>query len=180
LRRCELNTPNRKLEFNTPTDLRPDELLEVENVILTGGEVDGSHVRSRLQAAQLIARLYESNTLAAVAVVKRPAASYLRKIRERSGYSALSGDFCELGYISVLPGHQDKGLGKTITAETVRQIALRQPQLKLFATTRKDLVRHLLCLNGFRKQGREWPSGRNPGSNLDLWILTPAGLKRKP
>ena len=161
-----------KVGFARPSDLRTDDLAEVERVVLAGGEVNPANVRDRLQEAVLIARLRDGDVLVAVAVVKRPAQSYVQKLRKNSSYRGLSRDFLELGYVSVLPQHQDKKLGKLITAEIVKQVSAETPHLKLFATTRKDSVLHILYLNRFHKEGRQWPSTEHPGSNLDLWILT--------
>jgi hypothetical protein len=107
----------------------------------------------------------------AVAVIKRPTARHVGTVRKNSGYDALSADFRELGYLSVLPEFRDKKLGKKLTAQIVKEILSREPAVKIFSTTRKDSVRHILSLNGFHKEGGEWPSKEHPESNLDLWIL---------
>ena len=172
IRRAEVSQADNKLSFGRPANLQAKDLLEVERIVLEGGEVNPRNVRDRLQQAVLIARLRDGDAVVAVAVVKRPAPSNVRNLRKKSSYESLSADFLELGYISVHPQHQRKKLGKWITSEVVKQVSAEIPNLKLFATARKDSVRHILSLNGFHQEGRQWPSTEHPGSNLDLWILT--------
>jgi hypothetical protein len=168
---AELSQADHKLSFARPGDLQTNDLLEIERVVLEGGEVSPANVRERLEQAALIARLRDGNAVLAVAVLKRPALSYVQRLIKKSSYPGLSGEFLELGYISVLRQHQDKKLGKQITAEIVKQVSSETSHVKLFATTRKDSVRHILSLNGFHQEGQQWPSKEHPGSNLDLWVL---------
>jgi hypothetical protein len=167
----KLSRADYELRFAHANELQTNDLLEMERVVLEGGEVSPANVRDRLQQAALIAQLRDGDAVLAVAAVKRPAQSYVERLGKRSSYPGLSGDFLELGYISVLPQHQNKKLGKLITAEIVKQVSAETPGLKLFATTRKDSVRHILSLNGFHQEGSQWPSREHPGSNLDLWVL---------
>ena len=146
-------------EMNSPSKWLPRVLAEFEALVLAGGEVAGVGLRNRIAEAQSLACHFVENQLVAIAALKNPRASYMTKLRERTGYDLTQERYrYEVGWVYVAPEHRGAKLSRSLM-ETCLTVA---GTAGMFATTRKDNVpmQRTLQRYGFAQVGTSYKSER--------------------
>jgi hypothetical protein len=150
----------------TPRELSEEDVEEIVLLVKKGGAVDTTHLRGHLRTAELVVLFHSKAELVAVGVIKAERRGYAASVA-RHAKCAFPTDLREIGYVSVNPQHQHKGLSHKVV-----EALLAAHKGDLFATTFAPWMKRTLAGHGFRQVGSEWPSKRSPGANVSLWIGT--------
>jgi GNAT superfamily N-acetyltransferase len=98
--------------FVSPADLPPGYLDQVHAMVIAGGSVDSTHVRSNLENAFLIGYALENETMVGCSCLKFPRYALIQRLKEASGLD-FSG-CVERGYTSVRPEYRSLGVGRRL------------------------------------------------------------------
>ena len=151
----------------SPSQLSPQQLNAISNVIAQGGEVSATTALAGVQRAYLIG--YATNkqgNIIAVSALKTPLDSYKTKVFTAAGYPNLANQYKhEKGYSYTDPNYRRQGLNKAISQK------LLSAGGKIFATTRSDNAasKNNLAAQGFNQLGEPWPSSRGDYT-IELWV----------
>jgi ribosomal protein S18 acetylase RimI-like enzyme len=143
--------------FKEPTACAEVERREFARLVREGFEGSDAGLEGRIGAAKWLAFHYATDgTLAAIAGLKAPGERYRGSLFEKAGASVSAAEYeLELGWAYVVPDHRGKGIGERIC----RQLLVREPAARVFATTRPDnapMIRILVAL-GFVRVGKPFP-----------------------
>lgn len=151
----------------SPSDCTPQALAEFEKLIIEAGTVDPRGLMERIRDAWRLLFLRESNSqLVGIGALKHPLSSYRKKVFAKAQANEPSDEYrTELGWITVAPSHQGRGLSRRIISQLISVV----PNEKLFATTRADARAIRFATEyGFKAHGKPYPSGR--GYDLVLYL----------
>lgn len=152
-------------EINRPSDIRPDHLKQIVELIKTGDQVYHFGLIERLSRADLIAYRLKDDKVICTAALKNPTASYRTSIF-KSSKATTSGTFKkELGYIVTHPDFENLGYCQDL----LNIFFLKISEHSIFATTRKPAMVHILGKFGFSITGSLFKQ--------DLILLTYIGNK---
>ena len=132
-----------------PRDCTPAELFYFAAFVSIGGEVDRDGLERRVASAEYLTFLYQDNTLAGVAALKNPEASYRADVFQKVGLKPKL--YREFGCIYLKPAYRGLGLA--------HRFKFSGP---MFATARASnaAIRRVLLAQGFKVRG-EYPSYRD-------------------
>jgi len=118
--------------FCAPDQLPPGYLDEICAMVMAGGTVGATHVRSNLERAFLIGYALEKGVIVGNSSLKNPRAEYIEAVRHQSGLN-LSG-FVERGYTSVRPEYRGLGIGTKL----LEGLTARAGDRKIFSVIAED------------------------------------------
>ena len=129
-------------------------------VIGDGGAVNIRTMKRDLPRSQVVAIARYGDEIIGVGSIKPIREEYAADIAAKSGYS-FPADTAELGYVSVDPAHQGRGLSNDLT-----KLLTSHHKGRLFATTDSPRMKKTLAAAGFRREGKEWEGERG---TLSFW-----------
>jgi RimJ/RimL family protein N-acetyltransferase len=150
----EQNHASYEVKSCVPPALTPDEMKKCITIIGHGGAVNLRTMKRDLPGSRILAIARYGNTIVAVGSVKPVRKEYATGIAVKSGY-CFPDETPELGYVSVEPAHQGRGLSHEIT-----KLLLSEHQGRLFATTDNPRMKKTLADAGFQREGKEWKGER--------------------
>ena len=158
-----------KIALKEPALCTTDELDQITNLILSGGEVASGGLYQRVKNAKTLAFAKDENDkIVSVGALKRPVESYKLAVFTKSGQKDEANRFrFELGYLFTDQKYRGSGLASGIIEKLVTSLH-GQP---CFTTLREDNKpsSHLLTKNGFSPLGSSYKGARG---NYDLVIYS--------
>ena len=147
------------IEYKQPDQLRPDEINQFVEFVKEYGHIPNiNNIRTGVRNAEVLFRKFNGSTLLGIAAVKRPLASYKKRIFTSVGSRYDYKSFAlELGYIAVRPDHTGRGIGDSLIKIAVVRIANRAA----FATSRESnnwTSKHL-AKYGFVQEDKSYGEG---------------------
>ena len=144
---------------------------EFQQLVEAGEEVRTDGLADRIKGAYLLAYAVKDDRLVAGGAVKRPAASYVRKVSRCSEYD-LNEHRAELGWIFVRPEVRGMRL-----ASRISEALTNSYDSSIFATTRSDNtpMQAILGKLAFKKRGKEHASVEHHGKKIQLWCSSTPG-----
>jgi GNAT superfamily N-acetyltransferase len=140
-------------------DLSGDQRAAFIRLVQEGGEVGKTALATNMKNARVLILGSVAGDVKGIAALKRPQASYCKKIRERAGVEVGEPLYpYELGYVVLAPEARGKRISHRLVAEALAHADGRA----IFATARDENRAMLatLATAGFRRVGREY-RGRN-------------------
>jgi RimJ/RimL family protein N-acetyltransferase len=150
-----------------PIDCDEDDRARFAALVAEGDEVAGAVLLTNIADARILIMLRQDGIVRGVAALKRPRASYRKKIAKSAATALPEAEMpFELGYIYIEPDLQGRGLSHRLIAAALEHC----DGTKIFATVRTDNqpMRSALARAGFADAGRSYP-GRN-GQPLGVLI----------
>lgn len=100
---------------NKPAEMTDVERLRFRELVLKGREVASDALRTNIESARTLVTLGDGAAIVGTAALKRPQASYRRKVVERSGFALTQADYpYELGSVYIEPRFQGLGVRRRI------------------------------------------------------------------
>jgi RimJ/RimL family protein N-acetyltransferase len=125
-------------------------------LVIEAGEVVGAALSTNITNARALVILRHDRIVRGVAALKRPQASYRKKISELSGVPLPADTYpFELGYVFIEPEMQGRRLSHRLIAEALSH----GEGMAIFATVRTDnaAMRVALSKAGFKAKGQAYP-----------------------
>lgn len=149
----EVNLPQNapmKTIIDTPNNIPADLFDQLLKLVEEGAQIDPDGLEERIMNADLIAILVDGSTIVSTATLKNPATSYRNKVFKSSKVEESKDLFeKELGYIVTNPDYEGQGHCQRLLIEFMPHIE----NYKIFATTRKEAMAHILTKLRFQKFG---------------------------
>lgn len=152
-----------------PGDLTSAEVDTFIAAVETSGEVARAGLRARVLEARLVAMAFDGSELVGVSGLKRPSERHRREIAAGSNVSVSSREYAyELGWVFVEPHARRRGISLLVCDAILRQVG----DAHVFATsnTSRTPMHRTLTKLRFHRVGLTWPSARNPGEDLALFV----------
>ena len=118
--------------FLPPSALSPEFMDQVCAMVIAGGSVDVTFVRSNLENAFLIGYAMENKKMVGCSCLKHPRAALIHRLKRATGLD-LSG-CVERGYTSVRPEYRSLGVGRRL----LEGLTARAGKYKVFAIIDED------------------------------------------
>ncbi len=118
--------------FESPSSLSPAFLDQVRAMVIAGGSVDTTHVRSNLENAFLIGYAVENQKMVGCSCLKHPRTALIQRLKNTTGLD-FSG-CVERGYTSVRPEYRSLGVGRRL----LEGLTARAGKYKIFAIIAED------------------------------------------
>lgn len=144
-------------DVREPMTFTASEIRSFVELVSSGGEVSEIGLLDRVRRAEALVLLTELDELVAVGAIKRPSASYRRKVFQMAEVDAPPDQFpLELGWIVVRDGHRGVGLGNRVVEAAVAVAGLEN----IYATshTQNELMHAALQRYGFARAGVPYAS----------------------
>lgn len=143
-----------KILIDSPRNIDKEILIELIDLIVAGGQVKRAFIEKGIKNADLIAIMFDSNIIVSSATLKNPNTSYKRKVFDLANCSSLKSHLYnkELGYIVTNPDYESRGYSQILLNHFLRSISNE----KIFATTRKPAMVHILEKFNFIKAGKAY------------------------
>jgi len=139
----------------TPALLSAAEISVCADIVVVGDAVDSASARRNLPRARLLAIARTKGQIVGVAAIKHERPWYAAKTSRDSGVD-FAKNTLELGYVAVLPAHQNKKLSQRLV-----KALLAEYTAPLFATTYTEYMKRTLGKAGFANKGKEWQGRRH-------------------
>jgi len=149
-------------------ELSPDELYQIKELIIKGGEVNVETLSSRLEEVELIGYAENDNQIVATASIKNPLNSYVVKVFLKAGNKCDPKNFkYELGYVMVNEKFRKDKLASKLCYHLCETFNLTN----IFATTKIENMGMLSILekNSFKKVGQPYLNN-DKSAHLQLLI----------
>lgn len=139
----------------TPGEFTDAERAAFSEFVRAGGEVGGNVLEKNIANAKALVMLKRAGAILGVAALKRPQASYRKRISDEAGAEIAAESFpYELGYIYVLPAARGRKLSHRLVAAALEL----SDGAGVFATTRTDnpAMFAALAKSGFEMVGEAY------------------------
>ena len=141
-----------------PEHISTDLFEQLLKIIEEGCQVDPEGSDERIKIADLVAILLDGDIIVSTATLKNPATSYRNKVFKKANFGKFKEQYeKELGYIVTNPKYEGQGQCQRILSEFIPMLK----EYKMFATTRKSAMEHVLIKFGFRKEGETYNKDLN-------------------
>ena len=133
-------------------ELTSNEIKQIEELIIKGGEVDSKTLTDRLSNAELISFFKENDKIISTASIKKPTDNYKSKTFIKSQTNEKNGNFLfELGYVSTDENYQ----GQKLASNLCGKLCELYSNHNIFSTTRVDnkSMKSILSKNNFKETG---------------------------
>lgn len=148
--------------IDKPINISKEILLNLIGLIVTGGQVKKHHIKNGIETADLIAIMFDNDKIVTSATLKNPKASYKNKVFDQANFSVGKTSYKkELGYIITDPQYE----GQKHCQELLESFISSISKEKIYATTRKPAMAHILCKFNFVKAGKPY------NEDLELFLL---------
>ncbi len=163
--------------FVSPGDLPPGYLDQVCAMVIAGGSVDSTHVRSNLENAFLIGYALENKKMVGCSCLKHPRKALIHRLKKAAGLD-FSG-CVERGYTSVRPEYRSLGVGRRL----LEGLTARAGKYKVFAIIDEDnlATRKIARWNHTRKITTYFSEKTN--KQMGIWMpdgMSPKSMKETP
>ena len=153
-----------KTIIDNPTKLSKELITQLLELIENGSQVDSNGLYDRIMRAELIAIRFDNNVIVTTATLKNPFDSYRKKVFTGAGIAIDTAAYNkELGYIVTNPKYEGKKHCQALLEAFMPVIA----HTRIFATTRKSAMIHILSKYGFTIAGTSY------NEDLQLLLYTP-------
>lgn len=160
-----------RIDALAPQNLSDEQRAAFIRLVQEGGEVGKAALATNMGNARVLILGSVAGDVKGIAALKRPQASYCKKIRERTGVEVGEPLYpYELGYVVLAPEARGKRISHRLVAEALAHADGRA----IFATARDENGAMLATLAsaGFRPVGREY-RGRN-NQKMRLLVREPS------
>lgn len=145
--------------FHPPSQLSQNQLHQIHQLLLDGGQVSPENLPQKIQNCLLIAFIEHDNQIISLAAIKQPNAEYRDYVKQKAQIpDAHQIPKLELGYAYTRPEHRGKGLNRQLTTQLLTQI----DDQKIFATTGHECLKQALKKAGFKQIGKSYQGNYNP------------------
>lgn len=144
------NSDSLQIIIDAPASFSTTIYEQVISLIETGGQIRKEYIRIGMHRALLLGVILDGDLVVCTCTLKNPQISYRTNVFKLAGIEANAIYKEELGYITTHRNYEGQKLCQKLINEM-------WPILKtklLFATTRKDAMRHVLAKYGFQAAGR--------------------------
>jgi predicted GNAT family N-acyltransferase len=141
--------------IDKPENIKSDILGQILLLVEEGSQISASSrtLRSRLLAAELIGFIIDKNVVLTTATLKNPSKNYKRNVFKEAKVSSLDIIYNkELGYIATRSSREGEKLCQILLQEFIPKINTQ----KIFATSRKASIIHILKKFGFKQIGEKY------------------------
>ncbi len=143
----------------SPTNLHQNQLQEIHQLLLDGGQVSPENLPQKIKSCLLIAFFEHDNQIISLAAIKQPNAEYRDYIKQKAQIpNAHQIPKLELGYAYTRPEHRGQGLNRQLITQLLTQIS----DQKIFATTGHERLKKALQKAGFQQIGKNYQGKYNP------------------
>ncbi|MGQ2981845.1 hypothetical protein [Flavobacterium sp.] len=145
-----------------PVEVSEHEMEQIVLLIIQGNQIQGDvdTIKQRLANSVYIGFIIEEGQIVSTATLKSPVESYRAKVFVSAKAEAYKPIYkYELGYIVTAKKHEGRKLCQDLLTAFYQIIASK----KIFATTRKESIKHILGKYGFINIGEKF--------NGDLFLL---------
>ena len=146
-----------------PSEVLGNEMKQILDLIGYGAQIQGDYeaIINRLKNAVFIGFIFDEGNIIATATLKNPSESYRKKVFESAKAEHFLPEYkYELGYIVTAGDREGEKLCQKLLTAFFPLIS----KYKMFATTRKDSILHILSKFGFK------PTGETYNSDLSLLV----------
>lgn len=158
-------------EIKKYDEFKKDEIAQIENLIIAGGEVNPKTLSERLKEVQAIAVFRDEATIVATAAIKKPLASYKTGVFTKAQVETLVNEYSlELGYVFTLLEYRGFKLASTLCSQLVDKFR----EFPLFSTSRigNKAMFSTLSRLGFIITGETFEN-KDGTDNLFLYLREP-------
>jgi predicted GNAT family N-acyltransferase len=145
-----------------PSEVTENEMKQIVELVMDGGQIQGNSavLKSRLDSSEYISFIKDEDKIVSTATLKNPVDSYRKKVFKSANVESLEKVYkYELGYIVTVKDREGEKLCQSLLTTIYPIIS----EYKMFATTRKESVKHILGKFGFKIAGNNY--------NEDLSLL---------
>jgi predicted GNAT family N-acyltransferase len=156
------------VQVKAPKNYSVSELDEFSKIVADEQEV-AEGVRARVERAYRLGIITYDGTVVGTASLKKPSASYRRKVFEKAKSKHAPIDYpYELGWIFLKDAHREKGQ----MTRLLKELMPAATDSAMFATTRSvnEIMQEMLIQFGFSRDGEEYPSEQRPDQMLQLYV----------
>lgn len=147
--------------IDTPINISKKLFPGLLELIKTGTQVDPEGLEDRIMASDLIAFLLDNDKIVSTATLKNPLISYRNKVFKAADVDEEKENYIkEIGYIVTRQEYE----GQKLCQQLLNKFIPCVDSHKIFATTRKPSIVHILGKYGFKKIGTTY------NNDLDLLI----------
>jgi RimJ/RimL family protein N-acetyltransferase len=160
-----------RISAKKPIECAGAELTAFAALAVKGWQGRADKLPKRIRRARALIFLYDGETLAGVAALKRPGSHYRRRLFEKAGTIEDPDDFrLEAGLIYIKPQFRARGYSTRMLAAMLRQAG----DERVFATTRADnpIIQRTLRRCGLERSGQAFAS-ENGDYRLLLYVTLP-------
>lgn len=151
-----------KTTIDKPINISKEILLNLIDLIEAGGQVKKHHIEKGIETADLIAIMFDNDMIVASATLKNPKDSYKNGVFYQANFSVGKISYKkELGYIITNPKYEGQKYCQKLLESFINSISKE----KIYATTRKPAMAHILCKFNFVKAGKPYKD------DLELFLL---------
>lgn len=142
-----------EITLKSPKDYTQNQLAQIHELLLAGGQVSPENLHSKIANCFLIATANENAQIIAIAAIKQPSAEYRDYIKQKAQIpDAHQIPKLELGYAYTHPEHRNQGLNRSLTTQLLTQLTSQ----KIFATTGHDRLKTALTKASFKQIGKNY------------------------
>jgi len=166
------NTEEPEIAVGIPKEFTDAERAVFAELVRAGEEVGGKILERNVADARALAMLKHAGNILGVAALKRPQASYRKRISREAGAEIVAETFpYELGYIYLSPEVR----GKRQSHRLVAAVLKLSDGAGVFATTRRDNhpMLHTLAKSGFEMVGAPYQSKGDETRMIRLLLRSP-------
>jgi hypothetical protein len=151
-----------EIVIKKPSEISEIEMAQILDLIQQGSQIVGERdvIAQRLKNASFIGFISDDGRIISTATLKNPADSYRTKVFTNAGVDSLEKIYkYELGYTVTAKDREGEKLCQTLLTSLYSLIR----DYKIFATSRKESIIHILGKYGFEVAGNNY--------NRDLSLL---------
>lgn len=151
-----------ELVIESPKNLNPEILNKLIFLVHEGGQIPHpERIKDRILKADFVAMYLDNGEIASTATLKNPNEHYKESVFADAGSDMPFENYTkELGYIITSKEYEGQKLCQRLLTEIMPEVSKH----KVFATTRKASMAHILQKNGFKKEGNLYKD------NLELFV----------
>lgn len=143
-----------ELLINKPENLNPEILEKLIFLVSEGGQIPHpERIKARILNADFVAMYLDNGNIASTATLKNPDEDYKEGVfGDAESKRPFKNYTKELGYIVTSKEYEGQKLCQNLLTEIMPEVSKH----KVFATTRKPSMVHILKKNGFSKEGNTY------------------------
>lgn len=139
-----------KIVIAEPSEFIVELKAQMLHLVVTGGQVKEDLAKTGIYRAMLVGIVLLDDRVISTCCLKVPFKNYRKNIFTLAKSSAEATHYTyELGYIATHPDHEGRGLCQKLLNEFFPRVS----GYKMFATTRKDAMEHVLGKYLFNRSG---------------------------
>ena len=153
-------------QFKHPHELLLGDIIQIEELIASGGQVSPKGLRARIEKASRIGVAKVKDEVVAVAAIKCVNNDYKERVFEACDKEEFKDGFeYEIGWVVTKEQFKRNGIAKGI----INSLIQMSNENSYFATSKNDIGRHLMASCGFTEIGSYVNNNEN---EISLMIYT--------